>query len=155
MLRYPNSQISVVAANSDSRIKEILSVAKGLLTDIQKSPYRDRILIVLDSVHGPSVPTQISAMGIPRDNIIVWSRNGIEYLYPASIIDQIFGNGPELTVTDDVVERNGISYKKVELVERVVSALRVDTTAHSEFSDKLLKPLESIIGVAADVQISG
>ena len=46
--KYPNAQISVVAANSDGRIKEILSVAKGLLTDIQKSPYRDRIFVVLD-----------------------------------------------------------------------------------------------------------
>ena len=48
-LRYQNSQISVISANNDSRIKEILNIAKGLLTDIQMSPYRDRIFIVLES----------------------------------------------------------------------------------------------------------
>jgi len=36
----------------NSRIKDILHVAKGLLTDLQKSPYRDRIFAVIDSVHG-------------------------------------------------------------------------------------------------------
>ena len=46
--RYPMSQLSVIAANSDSRIKEILNIARGLLTDIQKSPYRDRIFVVLE-----------------------------------------------------------------------------------------------------------
>src|SRR5262249_4333426 len=50
-LQFPNAQISIISAGSDSRVKEILSIARGLLTDIQKSPYRDRIFVVLDSVH--------------------------------------------------------------------------------------------------------
>ena len=34
-LKFPNAQISVIAANSDSRITEILTVARGILTDLQ------------------------------------------------------------------------------------------------------------------------
>jgi hypothetical protein len=49
-LKFPSSQFSVVPAHSDSRIKEILAVAKGLFADIQKSPYRDRIFVILASV---------------------------------------------------------------------------------------------------------
>ena len=37
-LKHSSSQISVIAANSDNRIKEVLTVAKGLLSDLQRSP---------------------------------------------------------------------------------------------------------------------
>jgi predicted ATPase len=145
-LRYPNSQLSVIAANSDTRIKEILNVAKGLLTDIQRSPYRDRIFVVLDSVHSAGLPGQIADMGIPRDNIVVWPKNGIEYYYPPSILNHIFGTGPEVTITGDTVSRNGISYTKGDLVEKVAAQPQRDTPMHPEFDSLLLKPVEATLG---------
>jgi len=146
-LRYPNAQISVVAANSDDRIKEVLNIARGLLTDIQKSPYRDRIFVVLDSVHSASLPDKISAMGVPRENVIIWPKNGIEYYYPPSIVDSIYGSGADLVVSADVVSRNGISYTKSDLVTRVVAALSKDTAMDAEFQQRLLEPLRKVTGL--------
>ncbi len=143
--RYPSSQLSVIAANSDTRIKEILNVAKGLLTDIQRSPYRDRIFIVLDSVHSATLPDEISAMGIPRENIVVWPKNGIEYYYPPSIVDKIFGVGEEITIVSDTVSRNGISHTKGDLVEKVVGLIQPDTDMNADFQKRLLEPLEATL----------
>src|SRR5581483_3734590 len=144
-LRYPASQLSVISANTDSRIKEVLNIARGLLTDIQKSPYRDRIFVVLDAVHSASLPTEITSMGIPQENIIVWSKNGIEFYYPPAIVDQIFGSGPEITISGGEVSRNGITYKKGELIDKIVGLLQSDTPMHSEFEKVLLGPLDKII----------
>jgi predicted ATP-dependent endonuclease of OLD family len=147
-LRYPNSQISVISANSDARIKEILNIAKGLLTDIQKSPYRDRIFVVLDYVHSASLPEKIIGMGVPKENVIVWPKNGIEYYYPPSIIDSIYGRGSEISLIADSVSRNGVSYTKGALVEKVITALRPDTEMESVFQQILLKPIEGVLGLS-------
>lgn len=145
-LRYPNSQISVISANSDSRIKEILNVAKGLFADIQRSPYRDRIFVVLDAVHSAGLPDQLAAMGVPKDNIVVWPKNGIEYYYPPSVVDKIFGAGPDITIAGDVISRNGNSYNKGDLVDRVLSLLHADTKMHEEFEARFLHPLAARLG---------
>lgn len=145
-LHYPNSQISVVAANSDNRIKEILNVAKGLLADLQKSPYRDRIFIILDSVHSASLPNQLETMGIPKDNIIIWPKNGIEYFYPPSIVDKIYGDGPELTIDGDLISRNGISYNKNELVDKVIALLEGTTELQEDFKSMFIAKIEEKLG---------
>ncbi|MEQ8423434.1 MAG: AAA family ATPase, partial [Cyclobacteriaceae bacterium] len=92
-LKFPSVRASIIHANSDNRIKEVLNVAKGLLGDLQRSPYRDRIFVVLDSTHTPSLPAQLQSMGVPNLSIVVWSKNGIEYFYPPSIMDKIYGLG--------------------------------------------------------------
>ena len=145
-LRYPASQISVISANSDTRIKEVLNVAKGLLADIQRSPYRDRIFVILDSVHSAGLPDQLVAMGIPRDNIVVWPKNGIEFYYPPALIDTIFGAGAEVTIDGDVISRNGISHNKVALVGKVSSMLQADTEMHEEFETRFLQRLTQRLG---------
>jgi predicted ATPase len=142
-LKFPSAQMSVVAANSDSRIKEVLAVAQGLLSDIQRSPYKDRIFVVLDATHSAGLPDKLVEMGVQRENIIKWPLNGIEYYYPPSLIDAIFGSGPELRIVGDVVSRNGIEYTKTSLVEKVVSMLTPDTTLHHEFDDLLVTKVSS------------
>lgn len=144
-LRYPNSQLSVVSGNSDNRIKEILSVAKCLLTDIQRSPYRDRIFVVLDLVHQSGLPDQIAGMGVPRENVVVWTKNGIEHYYPPSIMDVVFGMGAEVSIEGSAVSRNGLSYTKNELVEKVVAQMKPETRLHPEFEEALLKRLEVVL----------
>lgn len=141
-IRYPESQISVIPANSDSRIKEILNVAKGLLADIQRSPYRDRIFVILDSVHTAGLPDQLAAMGIPKENVVTWPKNGIEFYYPPSIIDKIFGVGAEITIEGDLITRNGISHTKNQLVDKVVLQLQKDTEMQSVFHSLFLSRLE-------------
>ena len=145
-LRYPASQISVIAANSDSRIKEILNIAKGLFADIQRSPYRDRIFVILDSVHTAGLPDQLVAMGIPQDNIVVWPKNEIEFYYPPTLIDKIFGAGDEITIAGDLVSRNGISHNKAELVGKVSSMLEANTEMHEEFEAQFLQRLAQRLG---------
>jgi predicted ATPase len=126
-LRYPYAQFSVIAANSDNRIKEVLTIARGLLTDIQRSPYHDRIFVVLDLVHSASMPQQLVEMGLPSENIVKWPKNGIEYYYPPTLVDRVFGAGPEIEVEGDRVRRNGLEYSKSELVERVLSMIEATT----------------------------
>lgn len=145
-LRHSNSQISVIAANSDNRIKEVLSVAKGLLSDLQKSPYRDRIFIILDSVHQSGLPNQLESMGILRENIVIWPRNGIEYYYPPSLIDKIYGLGDEMIIDGDIVSRNGVSYNKNELAEKVISMMNTETVMHPDFQTLFLSKLEVKLG---------
>lgn len=145
-LRFPNSQLSVIAANSDSRIKEVLTIAGGLLTDIQRSPYRDRIFVVLDSVHSASLPDQLEKMGVPRDNIIKWPLNGIEYYYPPLLVNRIFPGADTLNIIGDRVSRGGVEYHKNELVEKVVAQLDTTTPHHPDFEKLLLTSLAQKAG---------
>lgn len=131
-LRYPYAQFSVIAANSDNRIKEVLTIARGLLTDIQRSPYHDRIFVVLDSVHSASMPQHLVEMGLPTENIIKWPKNGIEYYYPPTLLDRVFGAGPEIVIEGDRISRNGMEYAKGELVEKIVSMLEVATPMNDD-----------------------
>ena len=137
-LKYPHSRFSIIAANSDSQIKHYLHMAKGLLNDIQRSPYHDRIFVLLDSVHSAGLAAEVVAMGIPGENVIKWSKNGIEYFYPEEVVDQIFGKGPELQIMEDVVSRNGISMSKAELADRVSAMLHAETKMNPEFQRELL-----------------
>jgi predicted ATPase len=132
-LRFPAAQLSVISANSDSRIKEVLTIAKGLLTDLQRSPYRDRIFVVLDAVHSATLPQQLAEMGLPAENVIKWPLNGIEYYYPPAAVDAIYGDGGALQIDGDRVSRNGLTYSKNELAEKIVSLLTPHMEMHPEF----------------------
>lgn len=145
-LRYPGYLISVVPAHSDSRIKEILNIAKGLFADLQKSPYRDRIFVILDSTHTAGLPEQLITMGLTPNHIVKWPKNGIEYYYPPSIVDKIFGIGTEIQITGDIISRNGISHSKAVLAEKVASLLDTATPMQSDFTQLFLAPLEAKIG---------
>jgi len=146
--KYPNMQFSVITANCDNRIKEILSIAKGLFTDIQKSPYRDRIFVVLDSVHAKGLPDELAAMGIPKGKVLVWPKNGLEYYYPPAVLDKIYGAGSEIQIAGDDVSRNGITHKKAELADLVSGLVDKTTIMHPDFDMLFLKPLESTLGMA-------
>lgn len=100
-LRFPNAQISVIPAHSDSQIKQVLNIARGLFSDLQRSPYRDRIFVILDSVHSASLPKQLTDMGLPTENVVVWPDNGIEYYYPPSLVEKVFGAGTKLSIDGD------------------------------------------------------
>ena len=143
-LRFPNAQISVIPAHSDSRIKEVLNIARGLFSDLQRSPYRDRIFIILDSVHSASLPSQLTGMGIPAENVIVWPDNGIEFCYPPTLVDKFFGVGAKLTANGDVVSRNGVSYSKADLAAKISASLARDTPMHPSFENLFLTPLAKV-----------
>ncbi|PKO87840.1 MAG: ATP-binding protein [Betaproteobacteria bacterium HGW-Betaproteobacteria-12] len=145
-LRFQNAQLSIIAANSDSRIKEVLTIARGLFSDIQRSPYRDRIFVVLDAVHTAGLPEQLVSMGLQAENIIKWPQNGIEYYYPPTLLEKIFGMSGSIEINGDRISRNGIAYTKNELVEKVVTLLEPSTPQHEQFETMFLQPLAAKIG---------
>ncbi len=141
-LRFPNSQISVVPANSDSRVKEIVNFTKSIFGDFQKSPYQDRVFVVLDSVHMTGLKEQLIQMGVHAENIITWSMNGIEHFYPPTVLDSIYGNDGDIKIQGDNISRNGLTYTKNELADKVCLSLSEATIHSTEFQEKLMKKLE-------------
>lgn len=141
---YPSSRFSVIAANGDGEIKRYLHITSGLLNGIQRSPYHDRLFVVLDSQHSAGLAQEISSMGVPKSRIIEWSKNGIEFFYPDEILDGIFGSGPEIEIEGSVVSRNGIRFNKTELAEKVCGAIRPETKMNSELKNKLLEKLDEL-----------
>jgi predicted ATP-dependent endonuclease of OLD family len=144
--RYPSHQFSIINASSDSRMKEILNVARTLLTDIQRSPYRERIVAVLDAVHGAGLKQALVSMGLPEDNVVVWSRNGGEYVYPAAALDAVFGSGGELTISDDLVSRNGLTYNKADLADRICAKTTAEVEMSQEFYERFLSLVQRLVG---------
>ena len=146
---FPGVQFSVLNATSDSRMKEIVHLTGSLFSDLQRSPYRERIIPVLDSVHGGDIIQKLKTLGIMEDNIVIWSKNGIEYFYPSDIINDIYGVGEELIIDNDNVSRNGISYKKAELAGRVIAKLTTQTIFPEEFYQKFILTIERITGLTS------
>lgn len=144
-LECPEAVFSVIQAGDDSRVSQVINMASGFFSDLQKSPYRDRIVPVLDSVHAQGLVPKIVKQGIPEENIVVWSENGIEYFYPENILDDIFGEGGRLEIDGDTVSRNGISYKKFDLAQRVTTRLTTHTGHPEEVREKLISKIKSMV----------
>jgi predicted ATPase len=143
-MKYPDLAISVVRCNNDSRIREVLAIARQMLKDLSKSPYANRIFAVVDSVHGAGLVAKLHEMGIALGNVVVWSANGIEHFYPRAILEAIFGNFDGLSIRDDVVTANGISKKKAELSREVCAKLAPDTVMPDELQQKLLGKIDAV-----------
>ena len=93
---------------------------------------------------------ELVEMGIINNNIVEWTRNGIEYAYPATILAEIFMESPDhvydkLQLKDDVISANGISRTKNELKNEVIARLVVDTKLPLELETKLLGPVQKAI----------
>lgn len=137
-IHFENSNVSVIQANGDSRIKEIFNLTKNLFGDIQKSPYRDRIFAVLDSVHGKGLISSLESMGLPKPNIITWKNNGIEYYYPKRILQSIYGSSDEFVIEGDMIKLNGSEYNKNQLVDMVVDKMTKESELPQEFSEEFM-----------------
>lgn len=146
-IHYPDSNISVIPANGDSRIKEIFNLTKNLLGDIQKSPYKDRIFAVLDRIHGKGLTASLESMGLPKENIVVWNKNGIEYYYPDSVLQQIFNSNNEIVIENDVVKMNGLEYTKNDLVDLVVGKLTIETRLPDELKKEFMVLIEPHVSI--------
>lgn len=144
---YPDYRFSIIQANNDIRIRDVFNVAKNLFGDIQKSPYKERIFAVIDSVHGDGLIRHLETMGIPNENIIVWSENGIEYYYPPKIINELFHSEDKLVISGDIVSLAGTEYKKNELVDLITPKIDKNTEHNSEFTTEFLHKIEAAIGL--------
>lgn len=146
-LRFPGRNILLTQTLGDP--KKRLHTLRDALGDIFKSPFRGRIFPVLDSAHTRGDPDALEAMGVPRDQIVIWERNGIEYLYPPKLMGQIFGCAPEqissLRIENDEVELNGVKRKKYDLCQEVVRLMTPDVEPPRELEAKLLSRLSTAI----------
>lgn len=141
--KWPDNKVMVINTNGDP--KKSAHGLRQVLGDLRKCPYNSRIFVVLDSVHNKSDVVALQEMGIRAESICIWRGNGIEYVYPNSILSKIYGapisNAEDLKVDNDFVKLNGLSKKKGELCEEVLHQLSPDTNLPSELEEKLLIPL--------------
>jgi hypothetical protein len=144
-LRFPSNAISVISCGNDNRIKEVVSVAKQMLGELGKSPYAERIFAVLDSVHAPGLPNDLANLGLAQENIVQWSVNGIEHLYPRSLLEQHFGAFDSLSIDDDNVSANGITMRKQALAEYVIGRMTGHEPLDPELETRLIGPLRRVL----------
>lgn len=147
-LRFSGRNVVVVRSAGDPKQK--LHSLKETLGNLQKSPLRDRLFVVVDSVHPKGLQAELVQMGLLSENFVAWSRNGVEYLYPEQIMREIFACGETelagLTIKDDVVALNGIEKKKKELCQEVARRVDTITVLPSELETKLLGKVANAIG---------
>ncbi len=146
ILAYKMPQMRLAIQDCGGNITSRLTYWAGSLGDMQLSPYRTRTFIVYDKVKQAGMDRACDRAGLPPQSRIEWSGNGIEYIYPASILSEIYRKSSisvtDLTIADDYVSLGELSYKKMDLCRMVCDRLRVDTLLPSEIQEKLLSPLQ-------------
>jgi hypothetical protein len=133
-------RVTVIRTGGDPKAK--LHTLRDALGDLQRSPLRDRIFVVVDASHSRALKEDLVRMGLPGDNFIAWSRNGIEYVYPTEVMARIFScNAVDLgglRISSDVVAVGAMALRKTELCKQVVLAMDDRTVLPEE--------LESLVG---------
>lgn len=135
-LHIPDRRIAIVRSGGDGKVMDKLNVFTDALGDLHTSPYRDRLFVVLDSKNSLRV-TRLENKGVLKNNIKIWSKNGVEYLYPEDILANIFRcHVSELKKidfeTDEFIQLNDVKKSKTELARAVVDKLLVSHTVHAE-----------------------
>ena len=78
----------IVRGSGDGEIQNKLNFFREAFGDISISPYVNRIFVVLYKTHSVKIDRLVN-QGVPRENINVWSMNGIEY-YPKELVSGVF-----------------------------------------------------------------
>jgi predicted ATPase len=147
-LKFPGRRITVIPANGD--VKRVVFGLSGAFGEITKSPFRQRLFVVLDSVHQRGLSAELQAMGVHAEHVICWDKNGIEYVYPATLMASVFACDAaqiaSVVMEGDVLKLNGIEKKKNDLKDEILKALDSTTELPEELRTKLLKPIEDAIG---------
>lgn len=99
--------------------------------DIQSSPYKTRTFVLMDAKNSTK-KWKLITYWFDDDNVIEFTKNGIEYYYPSQIINEIFWKKWELEIDGDYVKKGGISKTKDHLCNEVI--LRIDEK--SKFNDE-------------------
>lgn len=154
-LLFPNNRVVVLRSklNKKGDVKDKVYSLKECLGDISKSPYKNRIFAIFDLTHNKEDPEKIEGMGIPKENIIIWEKNGIEYYYPHNVMQQLFHCSLEdviaLQIDGDIIKVNNIEKKKADLSKEVTRLMTADSKFPEEFKKKFLAPLARAIGSSA------
>jgi predicted ATPase len=147
--RFPTRNVVIVRAGSDGEIKQRLYALKESLGDLQKSPLRQRIFVVVDSTHSRGLKDELVSIGLEPSNFIAWKYNGIEFVYPSSVMSTVFGCTEDqlsnMVMIGDTLSLNGITLTKNALCDRVLAALRAETALPEELVTQPLDPLAKAI----------
>ncbi len=136
-LHILDCKVAIVRAGGDGEVQNKLNVLREAFGDLATSPYRDRLFVVLDKIHSLSA-VRIEKQGVPKGNITVWSKNGIEYLYPQDLVAAAFSCDVEELVKcnfeNDPIEFNGIRKPKRELAQLVTERMTATHSLHPELA---------------------
>jgi len=147
-LRHPGRKILVIEGQGD--VKRVFRSLTQSLGDIYKSPFRSRTFLILDSIHTKGTKQDLVDMGALENNVVVWDKNGIEYVYPPRALSSVFGCAEEdlykISILSDEVSHNGITKRKSDLCREILSYMTPQDTQAAELEEKLLKPLSESIG---------
>ena len=134
-VHIPDRKVAIVRAGGDGEVQNKLNVLKETFGAIETSPYRDRLFVVLDRRHSSRV-SRLHGQGVPRDNIVTWSQNGIEYLYPSVLVAEVFrcdvAELAKCTFESDPIEFNGIKMSKREMAQVISDRMTESHPLHSE-----------------------
>ena len=146
-LRMAGRRVTVISSGGD--VKKKVYALKETLGDLERSPFRSRVFVVLDKVHQAGLSDELTRMGVAPENIVVWPKNGIEYYYPESIMQAVYSCSPEqledIQIAGDVVSLNGISKTKSDLANEVIRQLSTATAYPEPLESRLLTPLQKSI----------
>ncbi len=148
-LYIPEKRITVARSDGDSVAKQI-NMLNEMLGDLQVSPYKNRVFVVLDKNYSVKLQRLINN-GVANDNIQSWTRNGIEYYYPHNLLGDVFGCSPDevverMEVADNFVTVNTIHKSKKELCSIIVTKMTLDSLRYipQELTDFLNKVRDMI-----------
>jgi len=80
------AQYKIIIEACQGDIAKRLNYWASSLGDMQVSPYRARTIVVYDSVKQAGIERICASIGLPSQNMVEWTGNGIEYLYPSDIL---------------------------------------------------------------------
>ena len=137
-LHVADRRVSIVRAQGEGEVLKKLNFFQEAFGDLASSPYRDRLFVVLDKQISVRIP-RIEGQGVPKDNVVLLSMNGIEYFYPHELVAAAFrcniADVGKWEFARDMIEFNGISRTKKELAQCVADALTHAHELHAEISD--------------------
>jgi AAA domain, putative AbiEii toxin, Type IV TA system len=143
-LRFPGRRLTVIG--SGGNVKQKVHGLREVLGELGKSPFRSRLFVVLDAVHQPGLSHDLTNLGVHQDNIVTWSRNGIEYLYPEEILKETLGGTSTFTFEGDRVVAGDVQMTKAQLCDEVVRRVDSATVLPEELETKLLSRIANAIG---------
>ena len=148
--KFPDKRISVTSVQGDGNMTNKIHSIKELVGNLDESPFKNRLFVVLDARHSNGIKSKLILQGVLEDNIIIWDKNGIEYYYPSEILAKLFRADEEtvinsIKIKDDAICFNGISKTKDGLKEEILKQLSATSKIPEEFENKLIKPIDTAI----------
>lgn len=134
-LHVPDCRVSIVRAEGEGEVLKKLNFFKEAFGDLATSPYRDRLFVVLDKQFSVRI-SRIESQGVPSANIVILTKNGIEYFYPKELVAATFrcnaDDVGQVKFESEPIDFNGIRKTKKELAQGISDALTNTHQLHPE-----------------------